>query len=124
MRPAVARALRADFNAPSRAEAERLLDLLIAEYGDTAPLVAWARDNVPEGLTVFSIPPAHQRRLRTTNVLARLYREIGRRTKVATLFPNDASLLRLPTAVVMEVTEDWETGRRYLTMEADARERH
>jgi transposase-like protein len=42
-----------------------------------------------------------------------------RRTRVATLFPNDASLLRLVTAVLMEVTEDWETGRRYLSMDAE-----
>lgn len=122
MRDEVARGLRAIFNAPSRAEAERLLDLFLAEYVETAPdLVTWARDNVPEGFAVFELPPKHQRRLRTTNVLERLNREVARRTKVATLFPNDESLLRLATAVVMEISEDWETGRCYLSMEGLAR---
>lgn len=120
LRGPVARALRAIFNAPNRGEAERLLDLFLVEYEDIAPdLVAWARDNVPEGFTVFAAPVSHQRRLRTTNVLERLNREVGRRTRVATLFPNDASLLRLVTAVVMEISEDWETSRRYLSMEGD-----
>jgi transposase-like protein len=45
---------------------------------------------VPEGLTVFSFPPEHRRRLRTNNGLERLNREINRRTRVTTLFPNEA----------------------------------
>lgn len=122
MRDEVARGLRAIFNAPNRTEAERLLDHFLAEYAESAPdLVAWARDNVPEGFAAFELPPKHQRRLRTTNVLERLNREVARRTKVATLFPNDASLLRLVTAIVMEISEDWETGRCYLSMEDVAR---
>ena len=122
MREEVARGLRAIFNAPSKAEAERLLDIFLADYAETAPdLVEWARDNVPEGFSVFELPAKHQRRLRTTNVLERLNREIARRTRVATLFPNDESLLRLVTAVVMEISEDWETGRCYLNMEDVAR---
>lgn len=52
-------------------------------------------------------------------MLERINKELLRRTRVATLFPNDASLLRLVTAVLMEVTEDWETGRRYLSMDAE-----
>ena len=43
--------------------------------------------------------------------------EIKRRTRVATLFPNEASCLRLVTAVVMETSDEWETGRIYLTMD-------
>ena len=54
---------------------------------------------IPEGLTVFDLPENHRKRLRTTNVLERLNREIKRRTRVATLFPNEASLLRLVTAM-------------------------
>ena len=61
------------------------------------------------------MPPSHRRRLRTTNMLERLNREIKRRTRVATLFPNEASLLRLVTAIVIEISEDWETGKRYVT---------
>jgi len=73
---------------------------------------------IPEALTVLAIPAAHQRRLRTTNSLERLNREIKRRTRVATLFPNEASLLRLASAVLSEINDDWETERAYLNMEA------
>jgi len=60
---------------------------------------------------VFRLPGSHRRRLRTTNMLERLNREIKRRTRVATLFPNEASLLRLISAVLMEQSEEWETGK-------------
>ena len=74
----------------------------------------WLESNVPEGLTVFNFPSEHWRRLRTNNALERLNREIKRRTRVATLFPNEASLLRLATAVLMETDEEWQTEKRYL----------
>ena len=120
LRSAIARDLRAVFNAPDRTEAERLLDKLLITYQESAPdLVAWARDNVPEGFAVFDLPASHRRCLRTTNMLERLNKELLRRTRVATLFPNDASLLRLVTAVLMEVSEEWETSRRYLSMDAE-----
>jgi len=50
-------------------------------------------------------------RLRTTNMLERLNRELRRRTIVATLFPNEASLLRLVSAVLMEISEEWESAK-------------
>ena len=74
-------------------------------------------ENIPEGLTVFSFPEKHRRRLRTTNGLERLNREIRRRTRVAVLFPNTASCLRLVTAIVMEISEEWQTGRIYLRLD-------
>lgn len=120
MRGEISRQLRAIFNAPDQTEAERLLDKFVVSYEADAPdLAFWARDNVPQGFTVFALPPSHRRCLRTTNMLERINKEILRRTRVATLFPNDASLLRLVTAVLMEVTEEWETGRRYLSMDAE-----
>lgn len=107
--------LRGVFNAPNRAEADRLLDLMVKKYAQTAPrMAAWLEDSVPEGLTVFDFPVAHRRRLRTNNMPERLNREIKRRTRVATLFPNEASLLRLATAVLMETDEEWQTEKRYL----------
>ena len=69
--------------------------------------------------SVFSFPPDHQRRLRTANGLERLNREVRRRSRVAVLFPNEASCLRLVTAVVMEISEEWETGRVYLRLDMD-----
>ena len=52
-------------------------------------------------------------------MLERLNKEIKRRTRVATLFPNEASLLRLTSAVLIETSEDWETGKTYLKLETD-----
>jgi len=107
--------VRAVFNAPNRAEAERLLAMTVQKYRAAAPkFAAWLESNVPEGLTVFDFPAEHRRRLRTNNTLERLNREIKRRTRVATLFPNEASLLRLATAVLMEIDEEWQTEKRYL----------
>ncbi len=118
MRPRVTSDLRAILNAPNRVEADRLLQLTVKKYEKTAPkLSVWMSENVPEGLTVFAFPEAHRRRLRTTNMLERINREIKRRTRVANLFPNEASLLRLVSAVLMEISEEWETEKLYLRME-------
>ncbi len=112
--------IRSIFNAPDRFEAERLLAKATKAWQKPAPrLASWMDENLPEGFTVFELPPAHRRRLRTSNLLERLSREIKRRTRVATLFPNEASLLRLASAVLAEVSEEWETGRRYLHIEPE-----
>lgn len=110
------RDLRAVFNAPNRAEADRLLGQMVTKHAKSAPkLAAWLEANVPEGLTVFAFPAEHRRRLRTNNALERLNRELKRRTRVASIFPNEASLLRLATAVLMETDDEWQTEKRYLT---------
>ena len=109
--------LRAVFDAPDRPEAERRLAEAVGKYRTSAPKLSdWLEANFAEGLAVFALPRAHRRRLRTSNMLERLNEELKRRTRVAGLFPNDASLLRLVSAVLMEVDEDWGTSRRYLTM--------
>lgn len=119
MKSQVAQAMRRVFNADDRDEADRHLAEVVEQYRDTAPrLAAWLEDNAPEGLTVFAFPSAHRKRLRTTNAQERLNKEIKRRTRVATLFPNEASLLRLASAVQSEISDEWETGKTYLNMEA------
>lgn len=117
LRTGVAADIRAIFNAPDRTEADHLLTKFLDRYEKTAPkLVLWAEENLPQGFTVFDFPAAHRRRLRTTNLLERMNEEIRRRTRVARLFPNEASCLRLVTAIVMEISEDWQTAdKRYLT---------
>lgn len=120
MRRDVARDLRSVLDASDRAEADQRLAALVKKYADAAPrLAAWLDENVPEALTVLGLPAAHRRKLRTTNSLERINKEIKRRTRVATLFPNEQSALRLVTAVLMEISEDWETNRTYLTMETN-----
>ena len=112
----LAHGLRSVFNAPDRDEAHRQLGLLSEYWSEKAPKLAeWLSEAVPEGLQVFTLPPSHRRRLRTSNMLERVNKEVKRRTRVATLFPNESSLLRLATAVLVEISEDWETGRAYLT---------
>lgn len=117
MKKTVAADIRNIFNAPSEEEAKRLLSQLMGHYEKSAPrLVAWAEENLTEGLTVFQFPADHWRRIRTSNVIERVNEEIRRRTRVAGIFPNDASCLRLVSAVLMEISEDWETGKVYLKM--------
>ena len=117
MRKEVAADLRDVFDAPDRPEADRRLARIVAKYGESMPKLAdWIETNVPEALTVFILPPAHRKRMRTTNMLENLNKQIKRRTRVATLFPNEASLVRLVAAVLMEITQDWETGKVYLDM--------
>ncbi len=119
MPPDVARDLRRVFDAEEAAEADRRLREAVTRYQKTAPhLATWLEEKAPEALTVLRTPAAHRRRLRTTNGLERLNKEIKRRPRVATLFPKEASLLRLVSAVLSEISDDWETERAYLNVEA------
>ena len=113
----VAEGLRGVFNAIDRADPNRKLTDFVTTWREDAPkLASWAEENVTEGLTVFDLglTEAQRKRLRTTNSLENLNQQIKRRTRVARLFPNEASLLRLASAVLMEISEEGETGRRYL----------
>jgi transposase-like protein len=116
-RKSVAQRIRAIFNAPDRAEAERLLQQTIAAWATDAPKLAqWAEENLPEGFATFDLPYAQRTRLRTTNGLERINRELKRRTRVASIFPNTASCLRLVSALLAECDEDWMTGKIYLNL--------
>ena len=106
---------------PDREEADRLLAKTIEKYSEKAGrLVVWLEENIPEGLAVFAMPEKHRRRLRTTNMVERQNREIKRCTRVSGLFPNEASLLRLVSAILMEVSEEWESDdKAYLKLKTD-----
>lgn len=120
MRKQVHTDIRDLFNAPDRRQAEARLKFYVAKYEKTAAqLSVWMEENLPEGLTVFALPDGHHKRMRTTNMLERVHEEINRRTRVAGLFPNEASLLRLVSAILMELSEEWETGKRYLNMDVE-----
>ena len=117
MKSEVAADLRAIFNARDAAEAERLVKETVEKYKKSQTrLAAWIDENVREGLTVFQIAPALRRRLRTSNAIERFNEEVRRRVKVISSFPSSSSCLRLATAVAMEISEDWEAGKRYVTM--------
>ena len=116
-RAQVAADLRSVFNSPDRPSAERRLKELVTTYSTSAPkLAAWMESALPEGCTVFACPPDHQRRLRTSNALERVNQELKRRTRVASIFPNEASLLRLVSALLAETSDDWESSKIYLNM--------
>jgi len=116
MRAAVAEDIRTIFNAPDRATAEAYLTKAIKKYEKSASrLAGWMAENIPDGLTVFDFPLEHRRRIRTTNGVERLHREIRRRARVVSIFPNQASCLRLVSAVLNEISEEWVSGKVYLT---------
>src|SRR5262245_46305267 len=69
-------------------------------------------------LAFYAFPADHWRKLRSTNPLERLNREIGRRTDVVGIFPDDAALIRLATSLIIEQNDEWLVGRRYLSLDS------
>ena len=116
-RKPVAQRIRSIFNAPDKAEAERLLKQSVEIWAKEAPKLAlWAEENLPMGFAVFDFPEGHRTRLRTTNGLERINRELKRRTRVASIFPNTASCLRLVSALLAECDEEWMSGKMYINL--------
>jgi transposase-like protein len=114
MRMEVAADIRSMFNAPDRKTAEEFLQAAIQKYAVSAPrLSAWLEENLSEGFTVFDFPLGHRKSIRTTNSLERVNKEIRRRTRVVGVFPNEASCLRLISALLMEISEEWQIGKHY-----------
>lgn len=114
---AVAEDIRRIFHSESLTHAQERLRQTVDKYRSPAPkLAAWLEENLPEGFAVFAFPESVRRRLRTSNACENLNRQLRRRTAVAGLFPNEASLLRLVTALLMEISEDWETSKAYLAV--------
>ena len=119
MRASVAAYIRSIFNSEDLAHAEERLAQLVVKYAKTAPaLSAWMEIAIPEGLTVMLLAEPLRKRLRTSNMCENLNLQIKRRTRVIGLFPNENSVLRLVTAILMEASEEWETGKSYLTLTA------
>jgi len=117
----VAADIRTIFNAPNRTEADATLAKTVQKYAQTASrLATWLENNIPEGLTVFAFPAPHRRLLRTTNGLERVNKEVRRRTRVVGIFPNEAACLRLVSAILMEISDEWEADRAYLTFTSES----
>lgn len=116
-RAEVGECIRNIFNAANQAEAERLLRIAVEGYEKTNPgLSKWMEENIPDGFTIFTFPSSRRKKLRTTNPLERQNREIKRRTRVVGIFPNVESCLRLVTGVLIEISEEWVSGRRCMDM--------
>ena len=119
MRASVAADIRSVFNSQDLAHAEERLAQLVVKYEKSAgSLSKWMETAIPQGLTVMLLAEPLRKRLRTSNMCENLNRQIKRRTRVAGLFPNENSVLRLVTAILMETSEEWETGKSYLTLTA------
>jgi putative transposase len=111
--------LRAIFAAPESEQALRIASSVAEKWRQKAheKVSEHIEEHIEECLTCLAFPESHRRRIRTTNALERLNQEIKRRSRVVRIFPNRESCLRLVTALAMEQSEEWITGRRYLDME-------
>lgn len=113
----VAAQLHAIFNAPDKAEAQRLLQSALDAWRKDHPRLAeWAEQAIAESPTVFDFPAAHRIRLRTTNGLERINRELRCRARVASIFPNPDSCLRLVSALLAELADEWMMGKVCLNL--------
>jgi transposase-like protein len=111
--------LRAIFAAPNREQALRIASSVAERWRSKGhnKVSEHIEEHIEECLSCLVFPESHRRRIRTTNGLERLNQEIKRRTRVVRIFPNRQSCLRLVTALAVEMSEEWVTGRRYLDME-------
>ena len=117
--PMLAALIRPIFNADDATQARELVSEAIARLERPLPKVAAMLERAEEDLLAFyAFPADHWRKLRSTNPLERLNREIGRRTDVVGIFPDDASLIRLATSLVIEQNDEWLVGRRYLSLDS------
>lgn len=115
MKASVAADIRSVFNAESLVIANQKLTALVEKYSTTAPkLAAWMEANLPDGFTVFAFPEPIRQRLRTSNLCEAINKHIRRRTRVASIFPNESSCLRLVSAILMELSDEWESSPAYL----------
>ncbi len=122
IRKAIGKQLRRVWDAPDIEAAEAELARLAERYREPAPkLAAWLEAAIPEGLAVFSLPERHSKRMRTSNPMERsIQQEIKRRTVKVRVFPNEASLERLVTAILVEIDEKWQTTNKpYITWKAN-----
>jgi len=101
--------LRAVWNAKDITTANEELRLLVQRYIKIAPdLSRWLERNIPEGLAVFSLPDTYRLKMRTSNPIERaVQQEIKRRTIKVRVFPSIDALLRLVSAVLVEIDEHW-----------------
>ena len=111
--------LRAIFAAPAREQALQIASSVAEKWRKkkgNEKVAEHIEEHLEECLACLAFPESHRRRIRTTNGLERLNQELKRRTRVVRIFPNRQACLRLVTALAVEQSEEWVTGRRYLDM--------
>jgi len=118
LQPEIKEDLRRLYESVDLESARKVRDQIIAKYEARAPKATNLLDEAFDDITaVLALPLRYRKRLRTTNGVERLNEEIRRRERVIRIFPNEASVIRLMGALLMEQDEKWQTGRKYFDME-------
>jgi putative transposase len=119
MKPEIADAVRSIFQSSTKESALDRVRFVALEFAEKAPkFVSWLEQNVHQCLNVYQEPEKFRKKLRTVNPLELLNREIKRRTRVARIFPNEQSISRLVTAVLVEIHDDWVgSQKRYMNFD-------
>jgi transposase-like protein len=117
----VSAALREVFNAEDQQEARRRVTQVIERLSSAAPKVCALLEAAEEDLiSLYLLPAEHWSKLRSTNPLERVNKEIGRRADVVGIFLNDAAAIRLAGALLAEQNDEWAVTRRYLSVKSMA----
>ena len=118
LQPEIKEELRQLYESVDLESARKVRNQIIAKYEAKAPKATDLLDEAFDDITaVLALPLRYRKRLRTTNGVERLNEEIRRRERVIRIFPNEASVIRLMGALLMEQDEKWQTGRKYFDME-------
>jgi putative transposase len=114
----VAEDLKAIFKVRRQKTALALAEEFVNLYGERFPkAISVLETGIADALVYLRYPGSHHARLRTTNMLERLFKEVKRRTKVIGVFPNETSATSLATEITLRSSEEWAL-KRYLTMDA------
>ncbi len=118
LQPVIKEDLRELYEAVDLDSARKVRDQILGKYGTRAPKAATLLDESFDDITaVLAVPLKYRKRLRTTNGVERLNQEVRRRERVIRIFPNEASVIRLIGALLMEQDEKWQAGRKYFDMD-------
>jgi transposase-like protein len=118
LQPVIKEDLRELYEAVDLDSARKVRDQLLGKYGTIAPKAATLLDESFDDVTaILAVPLKYRKRLRTTNGVERLNQEVRRRERVIRIFPNEASVIRLIGALLMEQDEKWQAGRKYFDMD-------
>ena len=109
VKKSIAKDLRKVYDAENLEHAEKALKDIVAKYATTAPKLArWLENNVPEAFTVFSLPKAHWKKMRTSNLIERaVNQQIKQRTRKIRVFPNEDSIVRIVTGIIIRIENAW-----------------
>ena len=94
----------------------RIFELLDILENEKPEVTRWIDEEIESCFSVYNLPESHHRRMKSTNMIERLNQELKRRSRVIRIFPNEESCIRLLGTLCMEKSEEWQTGRMYLTM--------